>query len=52
MPDQSCTAQAVPVLTPKSEQVFIDRLIEILLMQVEPNENMNNNENQRIHKTI
>jgi len=52
MAAQSCKTQTVPALTLKSEQIFIDRLIEILLMQVEPNENKNKNENQRIRKTI
>ena len=39
-------------ITEKEEQIFIDRLVEILLMQVETDENKGKykNENQRIHK--
>jgi len=55
MATQSCKAQTVHALTPKNEQIFIDRLIEILIMQVEPNENEHANKykrNTRVHNVI
>ena len=39
MTAKSANTQTVPMLTPKDEQIFIDRLVEILIMQVEANEN-------------
>lgn len=42
--------KTVPEPTPKEEQIFIDRLVEILIMQVESNENYN--EHQRILETV
>lgn len=39
-------------ITEKDQRIFIDRLVEILLMQVETDENKDKykNENNRIHK--
>ena len=52
----TCSAKLKTVrpITDKDEQIFIDRLLEILLMQVETDENKNNykNENYRIRETI
>ncbi|MBU6427099.1 hypothetical protein KGQ27_02555 [Patescibacteria group bacterium] len=50
MAKKSTKPNTVPAPSSKEERIFIDRLVEILIMQVEANEN--NNEHQRVLETV